>query len=380
GPAHRRHAGVPAGASPDRQPSHARHRMHPFGGDHRLPRPGTGRAVGGTGGEGVRDRGDPVRLPARPRHRAGRRAVAHPRGGVVVHPRRPAPPGDTAGRRGPAGVAGTRRPVRPRRCGTTRVPAMTPPSQVRRIAALRAAAPIALLATVHLLAVELLRAATPLLDLASARIGVVGAAGVATVLFVAPVLPAAVVGRLAPVPAVAGTVGLVLLLRLVAQAQDPATLAVVGAGAAAAVAALVVSVRVARDGVAAAVGILLGTVADLALRTAFATWDPIVRPGVVPWLVVAVEAVLAVGALALLRRWDTTAGPPLRRRWALGPYLALYVLGFGSAPIAAAHGGVPLPLAGAVLVVAAVGGVGPGTRMRLPGGSGAVPARDRWRP
>jgi len=255
---------------------------------------------------------------------------------------------------------------------------MTPPSQVRRIAALRAAAPIALVATVHLLAVELLRAATPLLDLASARIGVVGAAGVATVLFVAPVLPAAVVGRLAPVPAVAGTVGLVLLLRLVAQAQDPATLAVVGAGAAAAVAALVVSVRVARDGVAAAVGILLGTVADLALRTAFATWDPIVRPGVVPWLVVAVEAAVAVGALALLRRPDTASGPPLRRRWALGPYLALYVLGFGSAPVAAAHGGVPLPLAGAVLVLAAVVGVELVTRMRLPGGTGAIPEPDRW--
>src|SRR5690606_9114496 len=230
---------------------------------------------------------------------------------------------------------------------------------VRRIAALRAAAPIALVATVHLLAVELLRAATPLLDLASARIGVVGAAGVATVLFVAPVLPAAVVGRLAPVPAVAGTVGLVLLLRLVAQAQDPATLAVVGAGAAAAVAALVVSVRVARDGVAAAVGILLGTVADLALRTAFLTWDPIVRPGVVPWLVVAVEAAVAVGALALLRRPDTASGPPLRRRWALGPYLALYVLGFGSA-------------------LAAAVGVELVTRMRLPGGTGAIPEPDRW--
>ncbi|HEY8452425.1 MAG TPA: endonuclease/exonuclease/phosphatase family protein [Natronosporangium sp.] len=255
---------------------------------------------------------------------------------------------------------------------------MTPPAPVRPVGALRAAAPIALIATVHLVTVELVRAATPLLDLAAGRIGVVGAAGVAAVIFVAPALPAAVVGRLAPVPAAAVTVGLVLVLRLVAQAQDPATLAVVGAGAAAAVAALVVSLRVAGDGVTAAVGLLLGTVADLTLRTALLSWDPIVRPGVVPWLVVAVEAAVAVGAVALRWRPHPTGGSPLRGRWALGPFLALYVLGFGSAPIAAAHGGVPLPLAGAVLVVAAVAGVELVTRMRLPGGTGAIPEPDRW--
>ena len=263
---------------------------------------------------------------------------------------------------------------------------------------LRATAPTVLVAAVFLVTVELLRAVSPLLDLASADIGVLGAAGLAAGIFAAPALvgvAVAVVGSARTAPPL---VALLLVLRVAAQAQDPPTLAVVGAAAATGVATLVLVLRLAPDGVTAGVGVLLGTVADLALRAALGTWDPLVRPGPLPWLLVVATAAVTVAALLGIRAADRPAtgqapqlatgqapqatgqAPPVAagRVAAIGPYLALYVLGFGSAPVVAAHAGVSLPVAAVVLITAAVVGMELVRRMRLPGGTGAIPEPDRW--
>jgi endonuclease/exonuclease/phosphatase family metal-dependent hydrolase len=245
---------------------------------------------------------------------------------------------------------------------------MNPPSA-------RAGAPTVLVAAVFLVTVELLRATSPLLDLAAADLGVTGAARLAVVIFLAPALLGGVVALAGTGRATLGAVIALLAVRLVAQVQDPATLAVVGTGAAVGVAALVLVIRQAPSGVAAGVGLLLGGVADLSVRAASGSWDPVFRPGVLPWLVLSGIAVVTGTALLLTRM---TADLPAGRAWVLGPYLGLYLMFYGSAPIVAAHAGLPLPAASAVLILAAVAGMELIRRMRLPGGSGAVPEPDRW--
>jgi endonuclease/exonuclease/phosphatase family metal-dependent hydrolase len=244
----------------------------------------------------------------------------------------------------------------------------------------RLPAPILLVAAVFLLTVELLRAASPLLDLATADLGVVGAAGLAVLIFAAPALVGPLVAAAGAGRAAAVLVLGLVLVRLAAQAQDPPTLLVVGAGAAVGVAALLLVLRSAPTGVAATTGILLGAAADLGVRAAAGSWDPIFRPGLLPWLVVGLVGALALLALLVTRR-SAGAGPvtgAAGRVGAVGPYLALYLMGYGSAPILASHAGVSLPAATAVLVGTAVVGMELVRRLRLPGGTGAVPEPDRW--
>jgi endonuclease/exonuclease/phosphatase family metal-dependent hydrolase len=258
-----------------------------------------------------------------------------------------------------------------------------------RDATVRLLAPTLLVAAVFLVAVELLRAANPLLDLATGDLGVVGAARLAVLIFVAPVLVGPLVAIAGPGRAVVGLVVGLVLLRWAVQAQDPPTLLVVGTGAAVGVAALVLVVRLAPTGVAATTGVLLGTVADLAVRAGYGSWDPVFRPGITPWLVVGVVgAVTLVTLLAAGRAAErpaaaadqaadlpaTAAGRP----GAVGPYLALYLMGYGSAPILASHAGVSLPAATAVLVGTAVVGMELVRRLPLPGGTGAILEPDRW--
>jgi hypothetical protein len=222
---------------------------------------------------------------------------------------------------------------------------------------------------VFLVTVELLRAANPLLDLAAADAGVVGAAGLATVIFAAPALVGLLVAAAGPARATLAAVAGLVLLRLVAQVQGPPGLLVVGAGAAAGIAGLVLAVRhavLAGSGGSATVGVLVGTVADLAVRAAYGSWDPIARPGVLPWLVTLAACAATVAALVAARPAGPPAGsgtPPLPAGTsslgvgALGPYLALYAMAYGSAPVLAAHAGVSLPAASAVLIAVAVAGM-----------------------
>lgn len=248
---------------------------------------------------------------------------------------------------------------------------MTPPS-VRR------AAPTLLVAAVFLLTVELLRAASPLLDRAAADLGVIGAAQLALAIFIAPAVVGIAVALTGAGRTMAGAVAVLVVLRLVAQAQDPATLPVVGAGAAVGIAALVLAVRQAPSGVVGAVGVLLGTVADLAIRAAYGSWDSIFRPGALPWVLLVVIAVVTLAATAAATQEAAAATTPAARLAAVGPYLALYLMLYGSAPIVAAHAGVSLTVATAVLLATAVVGIELVRRMRLPGGTGAIPEPDRW--
>lgn len=261
-----------------------------------------------------------------------------------------------------------------------------------RLPSVRLPATTLLVAAVFLVTVELLRAASPLLDLASADLGVVGAAGLAVAIFAAPLLLGLPVALAGPGRTALGAVAALVVLRLVAQAQDPPTLPVAGAGAAVGIAALVLVVRQAGSGVAATVGVLLGTVADLAVRAGFGTWDPVFRPGFVPWLVTVAIGAGTVAALVAARpapadATDATDGPEGGQRdaagvrragLAVGAYLALFVLAYGSAPVVASHAGVSLPAATAVLVGTAVAGIELVRRLRLPGGGGAIPEPDRW--
>jgi endonuclease/exonuclease/phosphatase family metal-dependent hydrolase len=243
----------------------------------------------------------------------------------------------------------------------------------------RAAAPTVAVAAVFAVTVELLRAASPLLDLAAGRIGVPGAARLALLIFAAPALVGLAVRWAGAGRATLGAVWLLVLLRLAAQAQGAPGLLVVGGGAAVGIAALIlVAARAvaAGSGVRATLGVLLGGAADLAVRTAYGTWDPIWRPGALPWLVPLLAGAVAVAAVWLTR--PGTAAPAAPRGGALGAYLALYTLGYGSAGLLAARAGVPLPLAAAVLIVAALAGMELVRRLTLPGGSGAIPEPRRW--
>lgn len=255
---------------------------------------------------------------------------------------------------------------------SARAPAMARTPAAARV---RAAAPVAAVAAVFVVTVELLRAAGPLLDRAAGDVGIPGAAALAALIFAAPVLVGVPVAVLGPARTAVGAVAALAVLRLAAQAQQPPTLVVVGAGAAAGVAALLLVVRRAPSGVAATTGVLLGTAADLAVRAGYGSWDPIFRPGALPWLPVVVVLAVAVGAVAAFRpRVQRPAG----RAGALGAYLALYVLAFGSAPIVAAQAGVALPLAAAFLLATAGAAAELVRRLRLLGATGAIPEPDRW--
>lgn len=240
-----------------------------------------------------------------------------------------------------------------------------------RVPSVRVPAATVLVAAVFLVLVELLRAASPLLDLTTSDLGVIGAARLAMLIFAAPVLLGPLVGLAGPIRGAAGLVLVLVLLRLVTQAQDPPTLPVVGAAAAVGIGALVLVLRLAPTGLAAVTGILLGTVADLAIRAAAGSWDPIHRPGLLPWLLPVMVGAVAVLALVSVVRAPGDAGRRAGRVGAVGPYLALYLMGYGSAPILAGHAGVSLPVASAVLLGTAAAGMELVRQRRLVGAPSA---------
>lgn len=243
---------------------------------------------------------------------------------------------------------------------------------------MRATGPVVLVAAVFVATVELARAASPLLDQLAGRWGVVGAALLAVAIYGGPALIGPLAALIGPARATAGLVVALAVLRLAAQAEP--TLPVVGLGAAVGIGALVLVVRravAARSGVAATVGVLLGTVVDQAVRAAYGTWDTIFRPGVLPWVLVVALAGVMVAALA--GSWsaagDAAAGG---RVGAVGPFLGLYVLIYGSAAFVASQAGVSSALASGTLVATAVVALELLRRLTLPGASGAVPEPDRW--
>ncbi|TDD64386.1 endonuclease/exonuclease/phosphatase family protein [Actinomadura rubrisoli] len=139
-------------------------------------------------------------------------------------------------------------------------------------------------------------------------------------------------------------VGGLLAVRLLAQAVDPRTwLAFAGTAIGMiAVAALYEGAR-GLSGVGFATATVAGLSADAAVRMCFATWDPVWRSGVGPWL--ACLAFVGLGAAALYRELASGPVEPPGISWrdalgaaAFGPFLALQVLVLASPAFVASSG------------------------------------------
>ncbi|WP_242902106.1 endonuclease/exonuclease/phosphatase family protein [Actinomadura terrae] len=155
---------------------------------------------------------------------------------------------------------------------------------------------------------------------------------------------------------VAGVGGL-LAVRLVAQGIGPQTwLAFAGTAIGmVAVAALFEGAR-GLSGVGFATATVAGLSADSAVRMCFATWDPVWRSGIGPWL--ACAAFVLLGALALWRELAsgpvTAPGVSWREAFgaaAIGPFLALQVLVLSSPAFVASSGWRSLTAAHVVIVI-----------------------------
>lgn len=218
---------------------------------------------------------------------------------------------------------------------------------------------VALQAGATLFAVEALRASGPALDHVAGAGGVPAAAVTALVVYAVPVLVAPLVTWLDARRGTAAAVLLLVALRLLEQAVPTPGFATALSTAVVALGALVlVSDQVGRVGGARfAVGVALGGATDIAVRAAFGTWDPVWRPGLLPWL----WTIVACAGLALLlaRTWrgfDPAPAPTrVTARYAvLGPYLGLYVLVLGSPAYVASQSGLGAPWAAVVLLLGAV--------------------------
>ncbi len=185
-----------------------------------------------------------------------------------------------------------------------------------------------------------------------------------TAAVVAAVLLPSLAGLLAPaVRAVAGPRGLVaagvgglLLFRLVAQASPTLVPAVAGTAFGALAATALYEAARGLSGTGFAVAVVAGLTGDTALRLAFGTWAPPSRPGVAAWAVTVLVVVAGAAALASWLRLSPLEAPVIGWRdalgaAALGPFLALQILVPASPAFAASGGGLPLPVAGAVVLL-----------------------------
>ncbi|MEU8799714.1 endonuclease/exonuclease/phosphatase family protein [Spirillospora sp. NPDC048819] len=216
---------------------------------------------------------------------------------------------------------------------------------------------IALIAVTVAVLAQTLRFSLPQLDHFADQTGTaVAAAGVLVVYlagFTAPLIRRAVGPRGLLLAAVGG----LFAVRLLAQVIDPRTwLAFAGTAIGMiAVAALYEGAR-GLSGVGFATATVAGLSIDAAVRMCFATWDPVWRDGVGPWL--ACLAFVGVGAAALYRELASgpVAAPGVSWRDALGaaafgPFLALQILVLSSPAFVASSGWQSLTAAHVTIVV-----------------------------
>jgi endonuclease/exonuclease/phosphatase family metal-dependent hydrolase len=234
----------------------------------------------------------------------------------------------------------------------------------------------ALVAVVAVFAAEAVRAGGPLLVRVADGGGGAAAVIAALVCFCAPVLAAPLARWLGARRATVVAVVALAVLRLLAQIGHAPSFVLGMALAVAALGALVLACdQAARDsapGLRVGVGLALGGALDTAVRAAFGTWDPIWRPGPLPWL----YAVVACGVLLAVLRWSsgpTVSTRPPRRLAVVGLYLALYVVVLGSPAFLAARSGMSLPWAAAVLLVGWLLAIEAANRLPVPGGSAKLP-------
>jgi len=203
---------------------------------------------------------------------------------------------------------------------------------------------LALIAVTAAVLGQMLRYALPLVGHhagssgTAATVALVALAGLAGLL--GPVL------RLVAGPRVliGAAVGGLLAARLVAQIADPGmALALIGvAFGGVAIVALYEAAR-GLSGVGFATAAVAGLAVDTAVRVGYATWDPVWRAGIMPWLTCLLF--VGVGAAALARELSsgTVRAPGISWRdalgaAALGPFLALHVLVLSSPAFVAAGG------------------------------------------
>jgi endonuclease/exonuclease/phosphatase family metal-dependent hydrolase len=217
----------------------------------------------------------------------------------------------------------------------------------------------ALLALVMLMTLEFLRASGPLLDAVASSGGTIRAAEIAVLVYAAPVLIGVLARALGSVRAtLLATLGLVLM-RIGVQAQEQPTLIPVAVGAVAGIAAVVAlagHLAAERGGVQVATAVVVGGALEIGVRTAFSTWDPIWRPGLLPWIFTAAECVIAVNLLLTIRRrlQPAATSPAVG---VIGVYLALFVLFFGSPAFLASQADIGLSAAAAILLAGSVAAV-----------------------
>ena len=153
-------------------------------------------------------------------------------------------------------------------------------------------------------------------------------------------------------------IGGTVTARVAVQVVHPIPLWLATVGAVLFLAALTLEVHEVRgrlDGQSVIVlGLLGGLALDVAIRTAFWTWDPAWQDGLVP-LAVAVALGTALVVLLALNRLPETSreeAVPVGGLVALGPFLMLQVLFLQSPAFVASASGAPLPAASAVILAA----------------------------
>jgi endonuclease/exonuclease/phosphatase family metal-dependent hydrolase len=216
---------------------------------------------------------------------------------------------------------------------------------------------ISLIAVTVAVLAEVLRAAFPAFGHFTESGGAVTATLVILLSGLAGVLAPAVRAVAGPRGLLVAGVGGLLLVRLAMQALSPA-LWLAFAGTVFGMLAVTALYEAARglSGTGFAVAAIAGLTGDTALRLAFGTWDPPSRPGVAAWIV---TLLVVAGGAAVLVGWLRT--PPVEAPvigWrdalgaaALGPFLALQILVLSSPAFASSSGGLPLAVAGAVVLL-----------------------------
>ncbi|TDD82359.1 endonuclease/exonuclease/phosphatase [Actinomadura darangshiensis] len=203
---------------------------------------------------------------------------------------------------------------------------------------------LALIAVTVAVLAQTLRFSLPQLDHFADEAGTGAAAGAVAAVYLAG-FTAPLIRRLAGPRALLLTgIGGLFAVRLLAQAVDPRTW-IAFAGTAIGMIAVAALYEGARglSGVGFATATVAGLAIDGAVRMCFATWDPVWRDGIGPWL--ACLAFVAAGAAALYR--EVASGPVSAPgiSWrdaigaaAFGPFLALQILVLASPAFVASSG------------------------------------------
>ncbi|MCW2913085.1 MAG: Endonuclease/exonuclease/phosphatase [Actinomycetia bacterium] len=216
---------------------------------------------------------------------------------------------------------------------------------------------LALIAVTIAVLAQTLRFSLPQFGHFSESAGVATAAAAMVLVHLAGFLAPVIRALAGPRGLVAVGVGGLLAVRLVAQALSPQLwLAFVGTALGMiAVAALYEAAR-GLSGVGFATATVAGLAIDTAIRMTFATWDPVWRSGVGPWLVCVL--LVGVGFAALARELSSGAVPAPGISWrdalgaaAVGPFLALQVLALSSPAFVASSGWQSLTAAGVAVLL-----------------------------